>query len=108
MSPTITGSLRLNYSNDSGIFGSIRTSYKSGYFYSDSKNEKAESYILTTLALGKSFGKTAAKIWIRNAFDERFTTRGFYFGLIPPDYPDQLWKSYGDPRQIGVSMDYKF
>ena len=108
MSPVITGSLRLNYSNDSGIFGSVRSSYKSGYFYSDSHNEKAEPYTLTNLALGKSFGKTTAKIWIRNAFDERFTTRGFYFGLIPPNYPDQLWKSYGDPRQIGVSMDYKF
>ena len=108
MSPVITGSLRLNYSNDSGIFGSVRTSYKSGYFYSDSHNEKAEPYTLTNLALGKSFGKTTATVWIRNAFDERFTTRGFYFGLIPPDYPDQLWKSYGDPRQIGVSMDYKF
>jgi len=108
MSPIITGSIRLNYSNDSGIFGSVRTSYKSGYFYSDSHNEKAEPYTLTNLALGKSFGKTTAKIWIRNAFDERFTTRGFYFGLIPPNYPDQLWKSYGDPRQIGVSMDYKF
>ena len=108
MSPVITGSLRLNYANDSGIFGSIRSSYKSGYFYSDSHNEKAEPYTLTNLALGKSFGKTTATVWIRNAFDERFTTRGFYFGLIPPDYPDQLWKSYGDPRQIGVSMDYKF
>jgi len=108
MSPVITGSIRLNYSNDSGIFGSVRSSYKSGYFYSDSHNEKAEPYTLTNLALGKSFGKTTATVWIRNAFDERFTTRGFYFGLIPPDYPDQLWKSYGDPRQIGVSMDYKF
>ena len=108
MSPVITGSLRLNYSNDSGIFGSVRSSYKSGYFYSDSHNERAEPYTLTNLALGKSFGKTTTTIWIRNAFDERFTTRGFYFGLIPPDYPDQLWKSYGDPRQIGVSMNYKF
>ena len=108
MSPIITGSIRLNYSNDSGIFGSVRSSYKSGYFYSDSHNEKAEPYTLTNLALGKSFGKTTAKIWIRNAFDERFTTRGFYFGLIPPNYPGQLWKSYGDPRQIGVSMDHKF
>ena len=108
MSPVITGSLRLNYSNDSGIFGSVRSSYKSGYFYSDSHNERSEPYTLTNLALGKSFGKTTTTIWIRNAFDERFTTRGFYFGLIPPNYPDQLWKSYGDPRQIGVSMDYKF
>ena len=71
MSPVITGSLRLNYSNDSGIFGSVRSSYKSGYFYSDSHNERAEPYTLTNLALGKSFGKTTTTIWIRNAFDER-------------------------------------
>ena len=60
------------------------------------------------MVLGKTFGKTTAKIWIRNALDIRFSTRGFYFGLIQPNYLDQLWKSYGDPWEIGVSMDYNF
>ena len=36
------------------------------------------------------------------------STRGFYFGLIPPDYPDQLFESYADPRQIGISIANKF
>ena len=29
--------------------------------------------------------------------------------LIPNGpYPDQLWKSYGDPRQVGMTVDYTF
>jgi outer membrane cobalamin receptor len=108
MSPEITGSLGFNYENESGIFASAQMSFKDEYYFSDSHDQKSEPYSLLNLTLGKSFGNTTATIWIRNAMDERYTTRGFYFGLIPPDYPDQLWKSYGDPRQVGMTVDYTF
>jgi iron complex outermembrane receptor protein len=108
MSPKMTGSIGFNYENESGIFASTLMSFKDEYYFSDSHDQQSEPYSLLSLTLGKSFGKTTATIWIRNAMDERYTTRGFYFGLIPPDYPDQLWKSYGDPRQIGVTIDYTF
>ena len=83
-------------------------SFKDEYYFSDSHNQKSEPYSLLNLTLGKSFGKTTATIWARNVLDERYTTRGFYFGLIPPDYLDQLWQSYGDPRQVGMTVDYTF
>ena len=108
MSPKLTGSVGFNYENESGIFASALMSFKGEYYFSDSHDQKTVPYSLLNLTLGKSFGKTTATIWIRNAMDERYTTRGFYFGLIPPDYPDQLWKSYGDPRQIGITLDYTF
>jgi outer membrane receptor protein involved in Fe transport len=108
MSPKMTGSIGFNYENESGIFASTLMSFKDEYYFSDSHDQQSEPYSLLSLTIGKSFGKTTATIWIRNAMDERYTTRGFYFGLIPPTYPDQLWKSYGDPRQIGVTIDYTF
>ena len=83
-------------------------SFKDEYYFSDSHDQKSEPYSLLNLTFGKSFGKITATIWIRNTLDERYATRGFYFGLIPPNYPDQLWKSYGDPRQIGITVDYTF
>ena len=83
-------------------------SYKDEYYFSDSHDEKSEPYSLLNLTVGKTFRKVTAAFWIRNVLDELYATRGFYFGLIPPDYPDQLWKSYGDPRQAGVTMDYNF
>ena len=46
-------------------------------------------------------------IWVRKVFDHSYATRGFYFGLIPPDYPNELFESYADPRQIGLSLNYE-
>ena len=108
MSPKITGSFGVGFKNNSGIFGLVQMSFKDEYYFSDSHIQKSKPYILLNMNIGKSFGKTMVKLWIRNALDERYTTRGFYFGLIPPTYPEQLWKSYGDPRQIGVTIDYTF
>ena len=106
MAPKITSSFGVKYEMNQK-FIATNTSFKSGYYYSDSHNNKSSPYSLTNVTLGKSFQKFNVKIWIQNLFDTRYTTRGFYFGLIPPDYPNQLWKSYGDPRQLGITLDYK-
>ena len=34
--------------------------------------------------------------------------RGFFFGLAPPEYAETLYKSYGDPRQLGLSLSATF
>ena len=108
MAPRLTGSIGLNFNNDSGLFISILSSYKSAYYFSDSHDKKSEPYSLLNLTIGKILSNKIIKIWLNNVFDERYAVRGYYFGLIPPDYPDQLWKSYGDPRQIGITLDYNF
>ena len=89
------------------MFFVTNTSFKSGYYFSDSHDNKSIPYTLTNVTFGKSFQKFDVKIWIQNFFDARYATRGFYFGLIPPDYANQLWKTYGDPRQLGITIDYK-
>ena len=105
MAPQLTCSFGFRY--DLGdIFLASNTSYKSSYYFSDSHNNKSEEYSLTNITLGQSFQRFDITLWIRNIFDEKYSTRGFYFGLIPPNYPDQLWKSYGDPRHFGVTIDY--
>ena len=105
MAPQLTCHFGFRY--DLGdIFLSSNTSYKSSYFYSDSHNNKSEEYSLTNITFGQSFQRFDITLWIRNIFDEKYTTRGFYFGLIPPNYSDQLWKSYGDPRHFGITIDY--
>jgi len=108
MSPNFTGSFGVHFKNISGFFGLVQMSFKDEYYFSDNHNQKSKPYILLNINIGKSFGKAKVKLWIRNALDKRYTTRSFYFGLIPPTYPDQLWKSYGDPKQIGVTIDYNF
>jgi len=61
--------------------------------------------VFFTKSIGKNFSVT---FWGENIFNKKYSTRGFYFGLIPPEYPDQLFKSYADPRHLGISMTYEF
>ena len=108
MSPKFSGSLNLAFENDRGIYGSINANYKSAYYYSDSHNERSNSYFLTNFSLSNPISETLVMtIWVRNIFDHRYANRGFYFGLIPPDYPNELFESYADPRQIGLSLNYE-
>tara|TARA_Y100000590_G_C15723933_1_gene1014478 strand:- start:779 stop:3055 length:2277 start_codon:yes stop_codon:yes gene_type:complete len=108
MAPEFMGSIGFDFHNESGFFMSALYSYKSAYYFSDSHNQKSKPYSLVNLTVGKISRNKTVKLWVKNLFDERYTVRGFYFGLIPPDYHDQLWKSYGDPRQVGITLDYNF
>ena len=106
--PKYTYNYGLKYKYPFGITFSCEVSGKYEFYFSDSHDQTSESYTLMNLTVGKIFQNATIKFWARNMLDVRYTVRGFYFGLIPPDYPDQLWKSYGDPRQIGITLDYNY
>ena len=107
MAPRLTRSLGFKYYLGESYITST-TSFKSSYYFSDSHNERSKEYSLTDLTLGREFQKLHFKLWVRNVFDTRYTIRGFYFGLIPPDYREQLWKSFGDPRHFGFTLNLNF
>jgi outer membrane receptor protein involved in Fe transport len=107
MAPKLTGSFGFDWQDKSGLFAQTGMTYKDTYYFSDSHNQISDSYFLINLSFGKTIGAATITFWARNIFDKRYAIRGFYFGLIPPDYPDELWLSYGDPRQIGLTFDYK-
>jgi hypothetical protein len=46
-------------------------------------------------------------LWVRNLFDAHFAQQGFYFGLIPPNYPNQSFLQQGDSRQVGITVNYR-
>ena len=107
MAPKLTGSFGFDWRDESGLFARTDLTYKDNYYFSDSHNQISNSYFLINLSFGKTIDAATITFWARNIFDKRYAIRGFYFGLIPPDYPDELWLSYGDPRQIGLTFDYK-
>lgn len=107
MSPKMSVSSSLTYENE-GYFARLSHSHKGKYYFSDSHNNEANAYSLYNLSFGKMLNKISLSFWINNLFDERYPVRGFYFGLIPPYYEDQLWLSYGDPFQASFSIDYSY
>ena len=81
---------------------------KGEYYFSDSHDNKTNAYSIENLSFGRNFNNVSLSIWVNNMFDKRYPVRGFYFGLLPPNYEDQLWISYGDPFQAGVSIEYSY
>ena len=81
---------------------------KSSFYYSDSHNNKSKSYQLANLLIGYSNEKLSADIWVRNLFDEYYSTRGFFFGNEAPNFEDKLYRRQGDPKNIGFSLRYNF
>ena len=47
-------------------------------------------------------------LWGENLLNKDYTVRGFYFGDVPPNFPDTLYTQLGDPRNWGVHFTANF
>jgi len=43
---------------------------------------------------------------VRNVLNAHYAQNGFFFGLIPPNFPNQAFLDQGDPRTIGLTFSY--
>ncbi len=106
--PTHTRRLAADYTSPSGFSVRLETTVMGSFYHSDSHDQKSNSYRLFNGHLGYKRGLLILSLWGRNLLDKRYTVRGFFFGLAPPEYAETLYKSYGDPRQLGLSLSATF
>ncbi len=87
----------------------MNISGKDDYYYSFSHDEKADSVNLLNASLvyqGETFDVT---LWARNITDQEYGVRGFYFGNDPRDgYQAKNYEQFGEPRVVGIRLDYVF
>jgi outer membrane receptor protein involved in Fe transport len=76
------------------------------FYYYTSDAQASSAYNLENVRAGYSHGPWTASLWVHNLFDARYAQNGFYFGLIPPNFPNQAFLDLGDPRQIGITLNY--
>ncbi|TVP16107.1 TonB-dependent receptor [Shewanella sp. KCT] len=108
-SPNFTYSAGATYRSDLGWFANLTTSGKSEFYYSDSNDSKSEPYTIFNARVGYETETWSAYLWGRNLFDEKYGVRGFYFGNEPDNgWADKQYIRYGDPRQLGVTVNVKF
>ncbi|MCJ8302821.1 TonB-dependent receptor [Shewanella sp.] len=108
-SPNFTYSAGATYRTDSGWFANLTTSGKSEFYYSDSNESKSQAYTIFNARVGYETDVWSAYLWGKNLFDEQYGTRGFYFGNEPDqDWADKQYIRYGDPRQLGLTVNVKF
>ena len=108
-SPHFTYSLGGTYRANSGWFTNLNLSGKSDFYYSDSNDSRSEPYTIVNARVGYEASAWSAYLWGRNLFDEEYGVRGFYFGNEPDSgWADKQYVRYGDPRQLGVTVNIKF
>lgn len=91
------------------LTGNVTVSGKDKFYFSESHDQESSPYELLNARLTYQFSTAIeVSLWAENLLDKKYATRGFYFGLEPPNYADKLYMSYGDPRQVGITMKYSF
>jgi iron complex outermembrane receptor protein len=78
------------------------------FYFDASHDQRSRPYTLLNLKAGYARGPWAVYAWARNVTDETYAVRGFYFGLEPPDYADELYVQRGDARLVGVTLNWRW
>ena len=77
------------------------------FYFGSSDDERSHAYQLVNLNLGYEHGRWRTALYARNALNEHYAVRGFFFA----DEPGQGAKRYiqnADPRQVGLRVSFNF
>lgn len=84
---------------------------KDAFFYSNDHEYTSDAYELINARLTYQGDQWQVGLWGRNLTDEQYTVRGF--GTFPNDprtfyAENELYVQYGEPRILGLSVQYQF
>jgi outer membrane receptor for ferric coprogen and ferric-rhodotorulic acid len=105
--PEYQFSAALSYSHPNGLFARLDASATDGFYFAAGQNQVAQAYQLVNFRFGYERGGWQTSIWTRNLLDQRYAVQGFYFGLVPPNFPNQRFIQNGDPRTVGLTVRYQ-
>ncbi len=106
--PAYNFSIGTAWQSERGWFLRLDVTGKDEFYYDYSHDQKSTAYEQVNLRLGKSWDAWSIAVWGRNVFDEAFSVRGFYFGNEPPSFQDRLYTRAGEPRQLGITLNWDF
>lgn len=93
-----------------GLSGRIEVDGKDEFYFSDSHDQKSDSYELIHASLAYAVADYEFRLWGRNLTDKDYAVRGFYFANDPRAFyeDDQAYIQLGDPRTYGITASYNF
>jgi iron complex outermembrane recepter protein len=106
--PRYDFSMSLNYRDPRGWFARVDWSGKDSFYFDASNDERSRAYQLLNLRGGFETLHWSTSVWLHNAFDRRYAVRGFYFADEPDFTVNKLYVRWGDPRQVGVTVSYRY
>ena len=110
-SPKWTANLYSEYALTDDVLWRVDLDYKSEYRFSDGHDVTAPSTTLVNSEIVVLHGDWQTSLWIQNAFDREYYTRGFGgFSNDPRDeYAfEEPYYQIGNGRQFGITVKYAF
>ena len=90
------------------LFGRVEVEGRDSVYFDASHDGQASAYELVHLQAGWEAETWAVTARVRNVFDRAYATQGYQFGLEPPDYPERLYVTYGEPLRFDIVFDARF
>jgi iron complex outermembrane recepter protein len=97
------------YRDPRGAFARVDVTGMGGYYFDLPPNQTtSHPYGLLNAKIGWETARWSAYLSGRNLLDKRYPVRGFYFGDVPPNFPNELYIQLGDPRTWVASVSVNF
>jgi len=107
--PAWQAAVHASWRDPRGPYARIDLTGMGGFYYDLPPNPtRSRPYGLANLKLGWADARYDVDVWVRNLLDKNYTVRGFYFGDVPPNFPNQLFTQLGDPRTWGVHLTVRY
>ena len=107
--PHWQAALNATYRDPRGAFARIDVTGMGGYYFDLPPNATtSRPYGLLNAKIGWETARWSAYLTGRNLLDKRYPVRGFYFGDVPPNFPNELYIQLGDPRTWLASVSVNF
>ena len=100
--------LGTRFRDASGFFANAELVARASQFDSNTQNEARRAFRVVNGSLGYAWHEWTLTLWVRNAFNERYEKRGFFFGNEDPNYIETRYEDRADPRQVGVTAAFRF
>jgi outer membrane receptor protein involved in Fe transport len=78
------------------------------FYFDASHDRRSDPYALLNLKAGYARGAWSVDGWVRNVADAEQAVRGFYFGLEPPAFANELYIQRGDGRLAGITARWRW
>ena len=106
--PSWQYSLSAQWGGDEGWMARADLSGSDAFYFDASHDRQSEPYALLNLKAGYARGPWSLYAWARNVTGEDYAVRGFYFGLEPPDFANELYVQRGDGRLVGATLQWRW
>jgi iron complex outermembrane receptor protein len=108
--PSWQGSLSATLHGRGGLFLRADVTGRGSFYYDLPALDPytSHAYVLLNLKAGVKHDRWSADVWVRNVTDRNYAVRGFYFGDVPPNFPNQQFIQLGAPRTLGATLSYSF